>query len=182
MVRPRPARLFGIARSSRAPRRTLIFDPLSVLCALARHDVHFVLIGGVAALAHGVPIVTEALDICHENTPDNLGRLVVALGSVGGVPVGGSSRLDARMLAAADVIRLRTDFGGLDIFHAPTGSDGYNDLSRNAARVDLDDFAVGVAALDDLIRMKGASCASKDRVILEILGALRDEIEGRPPV
>lgn len=37
-----------------------------------------------------------------------------------------------------------------------------------------------VASLEDLIRMKTAAGRPKDRVELETLGALRDELEGRP--
>jgi hypothetical protein len=37
-----------------------------------------------------------------------------------------------------------------------------------------------VASLDDLIRMKHAANRAKDRAHLEILGALRDEVEGKP--
>jgi hypothetical protein len=49
----------------------------------------------------------------------------------------------------------------------------------NATDTELaDQLLVPVAALDDLIRMKRASGRPKDRVELEILGALRDEIEG----
>lgn len=37
-----------------------------------------------------------------------------------------------------------------------------------------------VAALDDLIAMKRAAGRPKDRIELEILGALREEIDRRP--
>jgi hypothetical protein len=39
------------------------------------------------------------------------------------------------------------------------------------------DLEVPVASLDDLIRMKRAAGRPKDRIELEILGALRDEID-----
>jgi hypothetical protein len=43
--------------------------------------------------------------------------------------------------------------------------------------MDLDGVTVLVAAIDDLIRMKRAAGRPKDRVELEILGALREEID-----
>jgi hypothetical protein len=59
----------------------------------------------------------------------------------------------------------------------PSGTAGYDDLAANAAEAVLDDdLVVPVASLDDLIRMKRAAGRPKDRVELEILGALRDEI------
>lgn len=39
------------------------------------------------------------------------------------------------------------------------------------------DLIVKLASLDDLIRMKRAAGRPKDRVEIEILGALRDEID-----
>jgi hypothetical protein len=41
-------------------------------------------------------------------------------------------------------------------------------------------MTIKVTSLDDLIRMKRAAGRPKDRAALEILGALRDEIDGEP--
>lgn len=71
-----------------------------------------------------------------------------------------------------------TDFGALDILATPSGTSGFEDLAANAVEVELGGgLVVPVASLDDLIRMKRAAGRPKDRVELEILGALRDEIE-----
>jgi hypothetical protein len=67
--------------------------------------------------------------------------------------------------------------GDLDIIGIPAGTTGHEELARTAEPMDLDGLTVQVAALDDLIRMKRAAGRPKDRVELEILGALRDEIE-----
>jgi hypothetical protein len=42
--------------------------------------------------------------------------------------------------------------------------------------MDLGGFVVNVVALDDLIRMKRAAGRPKDRIEVEVLLALRDEI------
>ena len=44
-----------------------------------RHDVKYVIIGGIAAVLHGVPRATFDLDILIEATPDNAQRLLDAL-------------------------------------------------------------------------------------------------------
>ena len=57
---------------------------------------------------------------------------------------------------------------------------GFDDLVANAVAAELDvDLLVPVASLDDLTRMKRAAGRPKDRVELEILGALRDELDTR---
>ena len=50
-----------------------------LLAALARSDVKFILIGGVAAAAHGSPRNTQDIDIVYERSMANLARIVTAL-------------------------------------------------------------------------------------------------------
>ena len=44
-----------------------------------RHDVRYVVIGGVASILHGVPRVTFDLDVLIEASPENARRLLEAL-------------------------------------------------------------------------------------------------------
>ncbi len=55
------------------------FEPGELLAVLVRHGVRFVLIGGLAALAHGSPFPTEDVDITPDTEPGNLSRLSAAL-------------------------------------------------------------------------------------------------------
>lgn len=50
-----------------------------VFRSFQRHDVKYVVIGGIAAILHGVPRATFDLDILIEATPDNAQRLLDAL-------------------------------------------------------------------------------------------------------
>lgn len=50
-----------------------------VFASFQKHDVRYVVIGGVAAILHGVPRATFDLDILVEATPDNAHRLLDAL-------------------------------------------------------------------------------------------------------
>lgn len=58
---------------------------------------------------------------------------------------------------------------------------GFEQLDRNATVMELNGWSVRVAAVDDLIRMKRAAGRPKDLIEVEVLGALRDEIESRRP-
>jgi hypothetical protein len=141
-----------------------------------------VVIGGIAARLLGSPTVTRDLDICYARDTENLERLGMVLMRLGarlrGAPPGLPFRPDARTLAAGDHFTLTTVAGDLDLVGTPAGVAGYEELARTAERMDLDGVAVLVASVDDLIRMKRASGRPKDLVELEILGALRDELEG----
>lgn len=158
------------------------FDPVHILRRLQAHGVRFVLIGGLAAKAHGSPTMTVDIDVCHARDRDNLERLAAVLGELGTILRGAPPDLpfhpDRKTLERGDTFTFTTNFGDLDILGTPAGVSGFAELDANADEAELNDgLVVRVASLDDLIRMKRASGRPKDRVELEILGALRDEID-----
>jgi hypothetical protein len=157
------------------------FRPSSALEALLEHRVRFVLIGGFAARMHGSPSITEDLDICYARDPVNLQRLSAALTALHarlrGAPADVPFLLDPRTLEAGDSFTFDTDAGKLDCLGTPSGTKGFGELNANAVEMHTDLMTVRVASIDDLIRMKRAAGRPKDRVEIEILGALRDELE-----
>jgi len=159
------------------------FDPLPLLEVLGRHGVRFVLIGMTAGRALGSPTITRDVHICYERSRPNLEGLAAAPVELGaalrGAPVGLPFRLDAETLHRGDSFTFTTTGGDLDILGTPAGTQGYDDLIRTAIRLPIGDKDVFVASLEDLIRMKRASGRPKDRVELEILGALREQLERR---
>jgi hypothetical protein len=54
-----------------------------VFRCLRKHDVRYVVIGGIAAVLHGVPRVTFDLDLLIQATEDNASRLLKALREAG---------------------------------------------------------------------------------------------------
>jgi transcriptional regulator with XRE-family HTH domain len=152
-------------------------DPLRVLHALGRHEVRYVLIGGHAARCHGAATPVEAdVDVCADWSPDNLDRLATALTDLNARRRDGDGPLDAATLRDGVTFLLATDLGWLDVYAAPAGTTGYRDLAAAARPVPFDGLGVPVAALDDLIRMKRAAGRPKDRIAVDVLLALRDEV------
>lgn len=159
------------------------FDPLRVLAALNAAGVRYVVIGAYAGRILGSPTVTRDLDICHDREPANLAALAGVLGDLRarlrGVDDDVPFILDARSLAAGDSFTFSTDAGNLDILATPAGTGGYDELARTAVESDLDGVRVLVADIDDLIRMKRAAGRPKDLIEVEVLGALRDELDAQ---
>jgi hypothetical protein len=157
------------------------FDPLAGFRALVERGVRFVLIGGYAAALRGSPMMTGDVDICYARDRENLERMASALQSLHarlrGAPADTPFRLDAGTLAAGDHFTLATDVGAIDCLGTPAGTDGFADLDASATDEDLDGLVVRVASLDDLIRMKRAADRPQDRIAVEWLSALRDELE-----
>jgi hypothetical protein len=91
---------------------------------------------------------------------------------------GVSFDVSGRSLTKAAIWTLRTDLGDLDLVIEPAGTQGYDDLRRDAETVDLGDgLVVQVASVRDLIRMKEASGRAKDMAGLPALRAVLERTE-----
>ena len=162
------------------------FDPAELLRVLEAHEIEYVVIGAQAALAHGVPVVTRDLDVTPSRDAGNLVRLAAALRALearlrtpsdaDGVPF----PIDAEMLATADNWTLLTRAGELDIVFSPEGTRGFDDLRRDASRLELgENLTVLVASLLDVIRSKEAAGREKDTAQLPLLRRTLEEIRRR---
>lgn len=151
------------------------FDFDRILSVLVSHDVRFVIIGGLAALAQGSPFPTEDVDITPETSSANLGRLSSALRDLearirtDAVPDGLPFDHDGESLASAGVWNLQTRFGWLDISLVPNGTEGFDDLDRDAKDLEVMGIHVRVASLADVIRSKQAAGRDKDKLVLPVL-------------
>lgn len=158
------------------------FEYLDSLESLTQHGVRFVVIGGVAGNLRGSTTVTQDVDVCYARERENLVRMAAALqelhARLRGAPPDVPFILNAKTLEMGDHFTFVTDVGSLDILGHPSGiPGGYEELERAADEMDLGTFTVKVAAIDDLIRMKRAAGRPKDLIEVEVLGALRDEID-----
>ena len=159
------------------------FEPAEILRRLVASGVRFVLVGGLASQAHGSVSMTNDLDICYDRDPDNLTRLAEVLVDVAAIRRGLPSDaprmppLDARTLRAGGLFTLTTRFGDFDMLATPDPGFDYSTLAAHALAVTVYGAEILVASLDDLMTMKRAAGRPKDRIELEILGALREEID-----
>lgn len=166
------------------------FQPVDLLRVLVDHGVEFVLIGGLAATVRGSPFATFDADVVPRRKPSNLDRLSDALRALGAqVHVSVEEAIpfahNGKSLGDATVWNLATRFGGLDITFVPSGTQGYEDLTRRADTIDIGNLDVRVAALEDIVRSKAAAGREKDRVVLPTLRRLleleSEQRRGRRP-
>jgi hypothetical protein len=157
--------------------------PVDALEALVARRVRFVVIGGFASQLRGSPSLTGDTDLCCARDAENLERLALALSdleaSLRGAPRDLPFASDVRTLEAGDHFTFDTTAGALDILGHPSGiPGGYEELERAADQMEIaPGLSVTVASIDDMIRMKRAAGRPKDLIEVEVLGALRDEID-----
>lgn len=155
-----------------------------ILECLDRHQVRFILIGGLASIHWGSPFPTEDIDITPERSKDNLDRLSAALTELGAKvrtqaePDGLPFAHTGASLADAGVWNLVTEYGDFDISFVPNGTEGYTDLVRDAATDTVHGVEIRVASLADIIRSKQAANRPKDQ---RVLPTLREILASRNP-
>jgi len=149
---------------------------LSMLEGLIDADVEFVVIGGVAARAHGSPRITEDLDICYSTTTSNLDRLVELLLSWNayprGVELGLPFIMDHRTLTTNPILTLTTDEGALDLLDIVSGVGDFKAVRRESISVDGGHVQFLALDLPGLVKAKKAAGRPKDLDQLPELEAL----------
>jgi hypothetical protein len=149
----------------------------ALLGRLARAEVDFVVVGGVAVAFQGYGRATKDLDITYATDRENLGRLGAVLVAAHARPRGVAEDVpfvaDERTLARRRLLTLDTDDGGLDLLADPPGAPRYATMRDRADRVDLDGLVIAIAALDDLLAMKRAAARPQDLADIEALEVAR---------
>ena len=142
------------------------FQAEKILAALRRHEVDFVLVGGLAGMAHGSVVPSFDVDVTYARDRPNLERLVAALRELGatlrGAPPDVPFQVDAKTIATGARFTFETRFGSFDILSDPSGAPRYDVLKKESSLADVAGVPVLVCSLDHLIAMKEASGRRKD--------------------
>jgi hypothetical protein len=156
---------------------------------LERHGVHYVVVGGLAAVVHGSARATFDIDLVPDWSTANLERLAGALRAADAqlrVPDASpvDYPIDVESLRAFEVSTWRTRHGDLDIITGtPTLERGrlsqYPELARRAHRREAFGITILVADLSDIIESKQALAREPDLAALPELHRLRDHLTKR---
>jgi hypothetical protein len=150
--------------------------------ALARHEVEFIIVGGVAMNLHGSAHATFDLDICYDRGRTNLKRIVAALAPyrprLRGLPKSLPSIWDEQALRSGTNFTLTTDIGDIDLLDEVAGVGSYSDAATASVTVPLYGVECRILTLDSLIASKRAAGRTKDLLVLPELEALREVAGG----
>lgn len=159
---------------------TEAFDAAELLDVLRRHEVDFIVVGGVCAVLHGAPVATFDLDIVHRRETDNLARLEAALTDLRARYRHPSPR---PILPRADDLAgpghhlLLTRAGPLDVLGEVEGQRGFDQLLAQTELIELSGGSLRALTLDALIGLKEESSRARDQSMLEMLKAVHAERE-----
>ena len=135
-----------------------------------------VVIGGVAAGAHGSSQATFDVDICYSRDKENLTRLVQALRSVSaalrGAPHDIPFVLDEETLTHGLNFTFDTDIGKIDILGEVQGVGWYSDCHQHSDDIEIFGYQFQVLSLEKLIAAKRFAGRPKDLLMLPELEAL----------
>ena len=151
-------------------------DPLEgLLIELLEARVELIVVGGLAAVFLGVPVVTFDLDIVHRRTNDNVERLLSVLTAKKAY-----HRLDLanrklpptkEALSGRGHLNLSVGEAKLDVLCEIDPDWGYEELLADAQAMPFHGRTLQVLGLRRLIQAKIATGRPKDRVVLPLLVA-----------
>jgi hypothetical protein len=151
----------------------------TLLEALERRAVDYIVIGGVAGIVHGSASLTFDFDLLYARDDANLERLAEVLAELNvtlrNAPPDLPFQIDAKTLAAGSNFTFDSEVGPFDILGHADGMRGYETMRAAAVREELWDVPVRVASIDDLIGMKRAAGRPKDKAMAEELIALAED-------
>jgi hypothetical protein len=139
-------------------------------------EVEFVLVGGFAAVAHGVTLVTRDVDICCRFTEINLMRIQEAFADLHPVH---RPRTDLPLVLTSDQcarlknLYLKTDLGFVDCLSEILGVGSFDEVVRQTIEVELPSGKCRLLDIDVLIRAKEAMNRDHDKIAVKQLKEIK---------
>jgi hypothetical protein len=151
-----------------------------LLRTLAAANIDFILVGGVAAAAHGSARSTQDIDVVYRRGEDNLHALLAAIGPLNptlrGAPAGLPFHFDLNTLTAGLNFTLTTTSGWLNLAGEITGGGTYETLLPHSKCIKAFGVSFHLISLDELIRVKRAAGRPKDFESIAELESVRDSM------
>jgi predicted nucleotidyltransferase len=150
-----------------------------VLEILSRGEIRFIVIGGLAAIAHGNARSTYDVDVVYSRARENIQRLVQIIGPyqpyLRGAPPGLPFKWDEKTIRMGLNFPLTTTLGDIDLLGEVTGAGTYEQLLPHSTELVLFGVKCRCATLERLIQMKRAAGRPKVMLVIAELVALLEE-------
>src|SRR5688572_5977667 len=140
--------------------------------------VEFVLVGGFAAVAYGVSLMTQDVDVCCPFGAQNLRSIEAAIKDLKPVhrmtPQKLPFVLTDELCASLKNLYLDTDLGPLDCLSEVLGLGDFSEVKRRSIELTLPVGVCPVLDIDALIAAKAATNRTRDRMTISQLKAIKE--------
>jgi len=143
--------------------RNRTVDLNEILEVLLRHQVDYVMIGGLAVVLHGGDTTTQDIDLAFDTDDQNFERLADALQELAAKPKRWNVTNYRLSLAdlAAGWLHMESSAGSIDLIKTTPGA-SYSELRQSAKTLEVDDSIAVVASIDSLLELKRIAGRDKD--------------------
>ncbi|MDP2798426.1 MAG: hypothetical protein Q8O60_00850, partial [Deltaproteobacteria bacterium] len=155
-------------------------DLSAVLEGLIEAGVEFILVGGLAAVVQGAPVTTMDVDIVHNQSSENIAKLLAFLKSIDAF----HRRPDDQMIRPkeGDISGMghalfTTRLGPLDVLAVIEEGRDYEDLLEHTVEIEFRSHTIRVLDLKTLVELKRTSRDLKDRQRLPVLEETLRQVE-----
>ena len=144
----------------------------AILEGLVEAGVDFILVGGLAAVVQGAPVTTMDVDIVHNQSSENIAKLLSFLKSIDAFhrrPVDKVSEPKEGDISGMGHAFFTTQLGPLDILAVIEEGRAYGELLEHTVEIEFRNHTIRVLDLKMLIQLKRNSTDPKDRQRLPVL-------------
>ncbi|HED00606.1 MAG TPA: hypothetical protein ENN18_09505 [Proteobacteria bacterium] len=155
-------------------------DLSAVLEGLIEAGVEFILVGGLAAVVQGAPVTTMDVDIVHNQSSENIAKLLAFLKSIDAFhrrPDDQVLRPKKGDLSGMGHALFTTRLGPLDVLAVIEEGRDYEDLLEHTVEIEFRGHTIRVLDLKTLVELKRTSRDLKDRQRLPVLEETLRQVE-----
>jgi hypothetical protein len=145
---------------------------------LVSSQVEFVLVGGFAAVAHGVTLVTRDVDICCRFSEANLMRIQEAFSDLHPVHRPRTDlplQLTPEQCSRLKNLYLKTDLGVVDCLGEVLGVGDFDEVLKNSIELELPYGNCRILDIDTLIKAKKAMNRNHDKITVMLLEKIKEQ-------
>ena len=165
-------------------KKNRVADLGALLKGLNEAGIEFILVGGLAAVAQGVPVTTFDVDIVHRRTDKNVKKLLRFLKSIDAYQRRSDDKViepNEKDLKGKGHVLLTTRFGPLDVLAAIEEGRGFDGLLADTVEIEFQGHIIHVLSLETIVALKRGSKDPKDQyrlpILEETLRQMREEKE-----
>ena len=155
-------------------------DLSALLEGLVEADIKFILVGGLAAVVQGFPVTTMDVDIVHNQSSENIGKLFKFLKSIDAIyrrPDNQVIEPREEDLSGLGHALFTTRLGPLDVLAVIEEGKTYEDLLEHTVEIEFRGHTIRVLLVKMLIELKKTSKNPKDKQRLPVLEETLRQLE-----